>query len=114
MESDYMKEAVAVFGKPQIRLTGDRTIYPDWVNVGDVLPWSALNVIDRDYYFGNLFYSVMSYMEPFFQYKEESVARRLGKVLASPIQKLFFQTARRGEFDAELNKTLWQQFTEKE
>jgi uncharacterized protein (DUF362 family) len=111
MESDYMKEAVAVFGKPQIRLTGDRTIYPDWVNVGDVLPWSALNVIDRDYYFGNLFYSVMSYMEPFFQYKEESVARRLGKVLASPIQKLFFQTAGKGEFDAELNKTLWRQFT---
>jgi hypothetical protein len=103
---------VAVFGKPQIKLTGDRTNYPGWVNVGDLLPWSALNVIDRDYYFGNLFYSVMSYMEPFFEYKEESVARRLSKVLASPIQQMFFQTVRKGEFNADLNKALWRQFTE--
>jgi uncharacterized protein (DUF362 family) len=111
MDSDYMKQAVAAFGKPRIKLTGDGTIYPDWVNVGDVLPWGALNVLDRHYYFGNLFYSVMSYMEPFFQYKEESIARRIGKVLASPIQKMFFQTVKSGQFDAELNKKLWEQFT---
>jgi uncharacterized protein (DUF362 family) len=114
MDSDYMKQAVAAFGKPRIKLTGDRTIYPDWENVGDVLPWGALNVLDRHYYFGNLFYSVMSYMEPFFQYKEESIARRIGKVLASPIQKMFFQTVKSGQFDAELNKKLWEQFTTQE
>jgi hypothetical protein len=113
MESDYMKEAVAAFGKPRIRLLGDRSIYPDWVNVGDVLPWGALNVIDRSYYFGNLFYSVMSYMEPFFEYKEESLARRFGKILAGPLQAQFFQMVETGQFDAKLNKTLWEQFTGK-
>jgi uncharacterized protein (DUF362 family) len=114
MDSDYMKQAVDAFGKPRIKLVGDRTIYPDWVNVGDMLSWGALNVIDRQYYFGNLFYSVMSYMEPFFQYKEESVARRIGKVLALPIQKEFFQTVTSGRLDLELNRKLWNLFTQEE
>ncbi len=38
MISDHMKQAVGEFGKPAIELFGDRSIYPDWVNVWDVFP----------------------------------------------------------------------------
>jgi uncharacterized protein (DUF362 family) len=110
MVSDYMKLAVEAFGKPQIKMVGDRTIYPDWVNVTDVLPLFALGLLDRSYYFGNLFYSVFGYMEDFFQYKDPSVARRFARILADPIKSLFFQKAERGEVDVELNRRLYEQF----
>ena len=114
MESDYMKQAVEAFGKPQIKMIGDRTIYPDWVNVSDIIPFLAFGVIDRDYYFGNLFYSVFSYMEDFFQYKDPSLARRIARVLADPIKSLFFQKAEQGEFDVDLNKRLYELYTKEE
>ena len=114
MVSDYMKLAVEAFGKPQIKMIGDRTIYPDWVNVTDVLPLFAFGVLDRNYYFGNLFYSLFGYMEDFFRYKDPRVARRFARILADPIKSLFFQKAERGEFDVELNKKLYDLFTGKE
>jgi uncharacterized protein (DUF362 family) len=114
MVSDYMKLAVDAFGKPQIKMIGDRTIYPDWVNVTDVLPLFAFGVLDRNYYFGNLFYSLFGYMEDFFRYKDPRVARRFARILADPIKSLFFQKAERGEFDVELNKKLFDLFTGKE
>ena len=39
--SDYMKLAVEEFGKPRIELIGDRSLYPGWVNVTDVVPMFA-------------------------------------------------------------------------
>ena len=114
MESDYMKQAVEAFGKPQIKMVGDRTIYPDWVNVSDTMPFLAFGVIDKDYYFGNLFYSVFSYMEDFFQYKDPSLAIRIARVMADPIKSLFFQKAEQGEFDVDLNKRLYELYTKEE
>ncbi|MBI5967895.1 MAG: DUF362 domain-containing protein [Deltaproteobacteria bacterium] len=112
MVSDYIKMAVEAFGKPQIKMIGDRTIYPDWVNVTDVIPLFAFGVLDRYYYFGNLFYSVFAYMEDFFQYKEPSVGRRFARLLADPLKSLFFQKLERGELDAESNQKLYKLFTE--
>ena len=110
MVSDYMKMAVEAFGKPQIQLVGDRTIYPDWVNVTDVIPLVAFGVLDRSYYFGNLFYAVFAYMEDFFQYKEPSIGRRFARILADPIKSLFFQKLEQGELDEELNRKLFELF----
>ena len=111
LESNYMKQAVEAFGKPKVKMIGDRTIYPDWVNVSDVIPLLAFGVIDRDYYFGNLFYSVFSYMEDFFQYKDPGLAKRIARVMADPIKSLFFQKAEQGEFDVDLNRKLHELFT---
>ena len=111
MVSDYMKRAVEAFGKPQIQLEGDRTIYPAWVNVADVIPLAAFGVLDRNYYFGNLFYSVFAYMEDFFQYKDPSIGRRLARILADPLKSLFFQKLERGELDRDLNQKLYEQFS---
>jgi uncharacterized protein (DUF362 family) len=111
MVSDYMKQAVEAFGKPQIKLVGDRSIYPDWVNVTDVIPLAAFGLLDRNYYFGNLFYSVFSYMEPFFEYKDPGFGREFLRKLADPLKDLFFQTVRKGEISAELNENLYRFFT---
>jgi hypothetical protein len=108
-EGDGMVEA---FGKPQIKMVGDRTNYSDWVNVTDVIPLVAFGMLDRNYYFGNLFYSVFSYMEDFFQYKEPSIGRRFARLLADPLKSLFFQKLEQGELDAEANRKLYQLFTE--
>jgi uncharacterized protein (DUF362 family) len=111
MVSDYMKRAVEAFGKPQIRLAGDRTIHPDWVNVSDVIPLVAFGVLDRNYYFGNLFYSVFAYMEDFFQYKEPGMARKFARILADPLKSLFFQKLEQGELDAQISQKLYKLFT---
>jgi len=106
MISDYMKQAVEAFGKPQINLVGDRAIYPDWVNVWDVFPPFLFKGIDKFYYFGNLFYSVFSYMDPRFQYKDPSLAKRFLRLLTDPITDLFFQKTKKGIFDPDLNRKL--------
>jgi uncharacterized protein (DUF362 family) len=106
MISDYMKQAVEAFGKPRIQLLGDRAIYPDWVNVWDVFPPFLFGGIDKHYYFGNLFYSVFSYMDAEFQYKDPSLAKRFLRVLADPVTDLFFQKIKEGTFDQDLNRRL--------
>ena len=110
MVSDYMKKAVDTFGKPRIDLEGDRSLYPDWVNVTDVIPLLAFGLLDRHYFFGNLFYSVFAYMEDFFQYKDPGIGRRFARLLADPVKALFFQKVERGEIDGELNRKLFELF----
>jgi uncharacterized protein (DUF362 family) len=111
MISDYMKQAVEAFGKPQIKLVGDRTLYPGWVNAWDVFPPFLFKGIDKYYYFGNLVYSVFAYMDPKFQYKDPSLARRFLRLLADPITDLFFQKIKKGIFDPDLNRKLYEIFT---
>ncbi len=110
MISDYMKQAVEAFGKPQITLIGDKNLYPNWVNAWDVFPPFLFKGIDKYYYFGNLFYSVFSYMDPKFQYKDPSLARRFLRLLTDPITELFFQKTKKGVFDRDLNYKLYELF----
>lgn len=109
--SDYMRKAVEAFGKPHIQLIGDRSIYPNWVNVSDLIPLIAFNLLDRQYYFGNLFYSIFAYMDEFFQYQDPGWGRQMARVLAQPLKGLFFQKIRKGEFSAELNRKLFNMFS---
>jgi uncharacterized protein (DUF362 family) len=113
MVSDHVKQAVTEFGKPWIKLLGDRSIYPNWVNVWDVFPPFLFKGMDKHYYFGNLFYSVFSYMDPKFQYKDPSLARRFLRLLTDPITDLFFQKTKEGKFDPDLNRKLYELFHER-
>lgn len=110
MVSDYMKLAVETFGKPEINLVGDRTLYPDWVNVSDAVSKFAFG-LDREYYFGNFFYSVFATMDPYFEYKEKSTVRRVVRILDDPIRSLFFERVRQGTIDLELSRKLHDLFT---
>ena len=112
MISDHMKLAIGEFGKPAIELLGDRSIYPDWVNVWDVFPPFLFKGIDKHYYFGNLFYSIFAYMDPKFQYKDPSLAKRFLRLLADPIKDLFFQKTKEGIFDQDLNRKLYELFNQ--
>jgi uncharacterized protein (DUF362 family) len=111
MISDYMKQAIEAFGKPEIHLVGDRGLYPGWVNVWDVFPPFLFGGLDKHYYFGNLFYSIFSYMDPKFQYKDPSLAKRFLRVLTDPIKDLFFQKTKEGTFDPKLNEELYRLFS---
>ena len=107
MISDYTRLWVEAFGKPQIQLIGDRSLYPNWVNVTDVIPWATFGVLDRNYLFGNFFYSVFSYMDPFFEYKDPGFGREFTRKLLGPLKELFFQKVEKGEIDPELNEKLF-------
>ena len=109
--SDYMKKAVEAFGKPHIQVIGDRSVYPHWVNVSDIIPLFAFNVLDRQYYFGNLFYSLFAYMDEFFQYKDPGLGRKFARELAQPLKTLFFQKVRKGELNQDLNRELFSSLT---
>ena len=111
MISDYTRLAVEAFGKPQVQLIGDRTLYPNWVNVTDVIPWVAFGALDRNYLFGNFFYSVFAYMDPFFQYKDPGFGREFTRKLLGPLKELFFQKVEKGEIDPELNEKLFRLFS---
>ena len=111
MVSEYMKKAVELFGKPQIDFSGDREIYPGWVNVPDVVPLLAFNALDRNYYFGNLFYATFAYMEDFFPYKDPRIGVRIARVLADPLKSLFFQKVKKGVLDPKVNQDLYNRFT---
>jgi len=110
MVSDYMKLAVEEFGKPEIHMVGDRTLHPDWVNVHDIVTKLAFG-LDREYYFGNFFYSVFATMDPYFEYKEKSTFRRIMRVLTDPIRSLFFERVRQGVVDPELSAKLYKLFS---
>lgn len=103
MVSEYMQLAVKAFGKPQIHMLGDRTLYPDWVNVPDIISKLAFGV-DRNYYFGNFLYSVFATMDPYFEYKEKSTMRRIIRVFNDPIRSLFFKRVRQGVVDPNVEK----------
>ena len=110
MASEYMRLAVKEFGKPEINLLGDRTLYPDWVNVHDIVTQLAFG-LDREYYFGNFFYSIFATMDPYFEYKEKSTLRRVARVLTDPIRSLFFERVRQGIVDSDLSMRLYQLYT---
>jgi len=109
--SDYMKLAVEAFGKPKIELAGDRSLYTDWINVMDSVPLAAFGLLDRNYYFGNLFYSIFAYMEDFFQYKDRGLMTEFARKLADPLKAIFFQKIENGGLDAGLNEKLFELFT---
>ena len=89
--SEYMRLAVARFGKPEIHLVGDHSLYRNWRNVPNIVSRAAHGLIDENYLFGNFLYSVMASMDPFFRFKPDEVGRRIGRVLTKPVRKILFE-----------------------
>lgn len=91
MISDYMKLAVERFGKPEIKLIGDHSLYPGWRNVPEFISQAAFGIMDRNYTFGNFLYSIMATMDPFFKFKPDEVSRRVARLFTEPIRKVLFE-----------------------
>jgi uncharacterized protein (DUF362 family) len=94
MVSEYMKESVSRFGKPEITLIGDHSLYSNWKNVPDIISKAAHGLMDENYNFGNFIYSVMASMDPFFRFKPTEVGRRVSRFFTKPVRKLLFEWMR--------------------
>ena len=68
MISVYMQEAVKIFGKPRIRLTGNGELYKFWANTPRITSWASHNILDY-YTFGYPVYYLLSESDPIFPAK---------------------------------------------
>jgi hypothetical protein len=50
-------------------------------------------------------------MDPKFEYKDPSLARRFLRLLTDPTTDLFFQKTKEGVFDPDLNRKVYDLFT---
>jgi uncharacterized protein (DUF362 family) len=92
MISEYIERAVSEFGKPEIRLIGDSSLYRTWRNVPEPISQAAFGIMDRNYTFGSFLYSMMGTMDPFFRFKPTEVSRRIARLLMEPIRKILFES----------------------
>ncbi len=91
MISEYMRLAVETFGKPEIRLVGDASLYRPWLNVPVALTLFTHRGLDVNYHFGNLFYSACAQMdESHFTHKSMAWYIRLLRELTVPLRRTFF------------------------
>jgi len=91
MISEYMKLAVNAFGKPEIKVIGDRNPYRPWLNVPAMLSLFTNKGLDADYHFGNLMYSAAAQMdETHFHHKNKALYMRILRKLTVPLRRTFF------------------------
>ena len=91
MISPYMRLAVRSFGKPEIELIGDGSLYRPWLNVPVALTLFTHRGLDSNYHFGNLFYNSCAQMdESHFTLKRHAFHIRLFRWLSQPIRRAFF------------------------
>ena len=91
MLSPYMPLAVNAFGKPAIDLVGDDRVYRPWLNVPESLTLLTHGVIDKDYFFGNLFYMAGAQMdESHFHLKGRARGMRFVRRLIQPLRYAIF------------------------
>jgi uncharacterized protein (DUF362 family) len=91
MISKYMRLAVKTFGKPEIHLIGDSSLYRPWLNVPVALSLFTHKGLDAEYHFGNLFYMASAQMdEKHFQHKDKALHIRLLRKLTLPLRRTFF------------------------
>lgn len=92
MISPYMRLAVKAFGKPQIKLVGDGSMYQPWLNVPVALTLFTHKGLDANYHFGNLFYNSCAQMdENRFKLKSNPIHIRFFRWLSQPVRRAFFK-----------------------
>ena len=92
MISQYMRLAVKAFGKPEIHLVGDASMYRPWLNVPVGLTLFTHKGVDANYHFGNLMYTCCAQMdEEHFTHKSRAIHIRLLRKLTMPLRRTFFK-----------------------
>jgi hypothetical protein len=91
MISEYMRLAVEAFGKPQIDLHGDDSMYRPWLNVPAGLTLFTHKGVDANYHFGNLMYHCCAQMDSDeFRLRSNAIHIRLLRALTVPLRRTFF------------------------
>ena len=92
--SQYMELAVKAFGKPEIKLVGDRNLYRPWLNVPVDLSRLLPEVLDAHECFGKMLYMAGSYMdESHFTHKSKSEFMKMARTALHPLQTTIFLQA---------------------
>jgi uncharacterized protein (DUF362 family) len=92
MISQYMRLAVKAFGKPEIELIGDGSMYRPWLNVPVALTLFTHKGLDANYHFGNLFYNSCAQMdENRFKLKKNPIHIRFLRWISLPVRRTFFK-----------------------
>jgi uncharacterized protein (DUF362 family) len=99
--SEYMQLAIKAFGKPEIRLIGDHSLYPDWQNLPVFMPKATTALMDRNYSWGLIIYAAFSQMDPFFAFKLEGEGLELIRLFSLPMREALLEGARIGELSWE-------------
>jgi uncharacterized protein (DUF362 family) len=95
--STYMQLAVKVFGKPEITLIGDHSLYENWQNVPLFLPEATTLLMDRNYSWGLIIYAAFSMMDPFFAFKMEGKGLELIRLYSLPLRGALLEAVAIGE-----------------
>jgi hypothetical protein len=99
--STYMRLAVKAFGKPEITLIGDHSLYADWQNLPVFVPKATTALMDRNYSWGLILYASFSMMDPFFKFKLEGKGLELIRLFSLPVREALLEAARIGELSWE-------------
>ena len=92
MISQYMRLAVKAFGKPEIELIGDASMYRPWLNVPAALTLFTRKGLDANYHFGNLFYNSCAHMDrDRFKLKKNPIHIRFLRWISLPVRRTFFK-----------------------
>jgi hypothetical protein len=87
-----MRLAVKAFGKPEIQLIGDGSMYIPWLNVPVVLTIFTHKGLDASYYFGNISWSACAQMDDsHFRHKSNAIHIRFLRKLTVPLRRAFFK-----------------------
>src|SRR5271157_2454220 len=95
--SEYMQLAIKAFGKPEIRLIGDHSLYPDWQNLPVFMPQATTALMDRNYKWGLIIYAAFSQMDPFFKFNLEGEGLEVIRLFSLPLREALLEAARIGE-----------------
>lgn len=99
--STYMRLAIKAFGKPEIRLVGDYSLYPDWQNLPVFMPKATTALMDRNYSWGLIIYASFSMMDPFFQFKLTGKGLEVIRLFSLPVREALLQAVSIGELSWE-------------
>jgi uncharacterized protein (DUF362 family) len=99
--STYMQLAIKAFGKPEITLIGDHSLYQNWQNVPLFMPGATTLLMDRNYSWGLVVYAAFSMMDPFFEFKQEGQGLEFIRLFSLPLRKALLEAVKIGELTLE-------------
>ncbi len=81
--------AVREFGRPDVQVIGDMSVYPGWENVSPFFTY-ALDLIEEAYHFSNWCFSVLTAMDENFPFLKRDWPTLAMRKLLSPIKRLLY------------------------
>jgi uncharacterized protein (DUF362 family) len=85
----YYPLAVRAFGKPDVHVIGDMSVYPGWQNVSPFFIYS-LDVIEEAYHFSNWWFSVLTAMHADFPFNKQDWPTLAVRKLLAPLKRLLY------------------------